>query len=553
MSTLIRHEEDRFRTYDISEIYLGDGGGVIVPNVGDMVVDKLVGIYFVTAIDPNPEDPRPSLELKQRFSNSSSFDAGNSSLITAFSLYDPSAATVVFADPSVTPITATIDERWRSFVDASHGVLFLGTDVSAETGIVISALYNESGNFVSNDIPYETVSIDAPSVKRPKTFNMTQEVKNGQVVTLVDYNAVGDVVGKRPFLIEHSSFIRPSNDSSIQLTGFTLNSVLMDPNDANRILNPINTPLDTSTFNITLNYSDGSKVENVPINGSKVVMHGVENFNSSQAGRPSRVAVSYYPSETEPFIGQNTSSNKHITNVYLLANVVSNTSFSLKLFVVPEYVSITSGYKLNWYLTNLERDLLVNVTDMVTATVRNQGAATFNGKTYGETQTLDASLIMDNVLPGLYPGHVHAQRLDLVLNVPGTVEASPWTVDYVMDGNYILGNGEYVSFSTVYPGTFSLKNQFTDFNEWLYELYNLSTPLFDPNVEETEPDPTHVVVRYGNAEVEVPISEWDQNHKLPDGAPEVVADKTVTLKWITRTGDGDLVHAVTGLITRLDL
>lgn len=553
MSTLIRHEEDRFRTYDISEIYLGDGGGVIVPNVGDMVVDKLVGIYFVTAIDPNPEDPRPSLELKQRFSNSSSFDAGNSSLITAFSLYDPSAATVVFADPSVTPITATIDERWRSFVDASHGVLFLGTDVSAETGVVISALYNESGNFVSNDIPYETVSIDAPSVKRPKTFNLTREVKSGQVVTLVDYNAVGDIVGKRPFLIEHSSFIRPSNDSSIQLTGFTLNSVLMDPNDANRILNPINTPLDTSTFNITLNYSDGSKVENVPINGSKVVMHGVENFNSGQAGRPSRVAVSYYPSETEPFIGQNTSSNKHITNIYLLANVVSNTSFSLKLFVVPEYVSITSGYKLNWYLTNLERDLFVNVTDMVTATVRNQGGVTFNGKMYGETQTLDASLIMDNVLPGLYPGHVHSQRLDLVLNVPGTVEASPWTVDYVMDGNYILGNGEYVSFSTVYPGTFSLKNQFTEFNEWLYELYNLSTPLFDPDVEETEPDPTHVVVRYGNAEVEVPISEWDQNHELPDGAPAVVADKTVTLKWITRTGDGDLVHAVTGLITRLDL
>lgn len=553
MSTLIRHEEDRFRTYDISEIYLGDGGGVIVPNVGDMVVDKLVGIYFVTSIDPNPEDPRPALELKQRFNNSSSFDAGNSSLITAFSLYDPTAATVVFVDPSVVPVTATIDERWRSFVDASHGVLFLGTDVSAETGIVISALYNESGNFVSNDIPYETVSLDAPTVKRPKTFNLTQEVKSGQVVTLVDYNAVGDVVGKRPFLIEHSSFIRPSNDSSIQLTGFTLNSVLMDPNDANRILNPINTPLDTSTFSITLNYSDGSKVENVPINGSKVVMHGVENFNSSQAGRPSRVAVSYYPSETEPFIGQNTSSNKHITNVYLLANVVSNTSFSLKLFVVPEYVSITSGYKLNWYLANLERDLFVNVTDMVTATVRNQGGVTFNGKMYGETQTLDASLVMDNVLPGLYPGHVHTQRLDLVLNVPGTVEASPWTVDYVMDGNYILGNGEHVSFSTAYPGTFNLKNQFTEFNEWLYELYNLSTPLFDPDVEETEPDPTHVVVRYGNAEVEVPISEWDQNHKLPDGAPEVVADKTVTLKWITRTGDGDLVHAVTGLITRLDL
>lgn len=553
MSTLIRHEEDRFRTYDISEIYLGDGGGVIVPNVGDMVVDKLVGIYFVTAIDPNPEDPRPALELKQRFSNSSSFDAGNNSLITAFSLYDPSAATVVFVDPSVNPVTATIDERWRSFVDASHGVLFLGVDVSTESGIVISALYNESGNFVSNDIPYEMVSSDAPSVKRPKTFNLTQEVKSGQVVTLVDYNAVGDVVGKRPFLIEHSSFIRPSNDSSIQLTGFTLNSVLMDPNDANRILNPINTPLDTSTFNITLNYSDGSKVENVPINGSKAVMHGVDNFNSSQAGRPSKIAVSYYPSETEPFISQNTSSNRHITNVYNLANVVSNTSFSLKLFVVPEYVSVTSGYKLNWYLTNLERDLFVNVTDTVSATVRNLGGATFNGKMYGETQTLDASLIMDNVLPGLYPGHVHTQRLDLVLNVPGTVEASPWTVDYVMDGNYILGNGEHVSFSVTYPGTFSLKNQFTDFNEWLYELYNLSTPLFDPDVEETEPDPTHVVVRYGNAEVEVPISEWDQNHTLPDGSAEVVADKTVTLKWITRTGDGDLVHAVTGLITRLDL
>lgn len=553
MTNLVRHENDRFRHYSLEELFMGPGTGATVPNVGDQVTDRKVGIYFVSSIDPDPQNPVPSLELVQRFNNSSSFNADSESLITAFSMYDPSAATVVFVDDTVNPITATIDERWRSFVGASHGILFLGTDTSADKGVVISARYNDTGNFVSNSIPYETIDERAPNVRRPKTFNLTRPVTGQTIVTLVDYNAAGDVVGKRPFLVELSSFIRPSNDSDIQLTGFRLNSVLIDPENTQRILNPINTPLDTSTFSVTLDYSDGSTVENLPIDGSKIIMHGINNFNSSQLGLPVNINVSYYPSEDEPYISPNGGDRAHITNSYSLANVVDNTSFALKLFVIPEFVSTISGYKLRWYLLNLERDIFAEVTDMTTVMLSNFNNSAFNGKRYGEVQTLDASIVMDDILPGLYPGHIHSQRINLVLEVPGTVTSSPWTIDYILTGSYILGNGEVASCSNTGNGIVNITNGYTSFNEWLFELYNLSAPLYDSKIEDTEPDPTHFIVSYEGVEKEVAIADWDENIVMPEGTPVMEPNKTLHITWLTKTVDGDLYHATTGLLTVIDL
>lgn len=556
MAVLITHENERFQVWGIHEIYVGQtvpaAVSLHVPNVGDEVVDRNVGVYFVSSIDPNPNDPIASLELRQRYSNASAFDNTSDSLVTGLSMYQPSSATRCFVDDSVTPFSVTLDERWRSFADASHGKLFFGTDTTPGSGIVISEVYNGANVLIGEDVPYTVVDTNAPTVKRPATFNTSRVMTNAQVVTMVDYNAAGDVIGTHPFLVQLSSFIRPASSSTKQLESFTLRGILIDPADENRINNPINTPVDTSTFSLRLNYSDGSNVDNIAIDGSRAVIHGLDNFNTAISGTPKSIAVSYYPGPGEPFINGGGGARPHLTRSYELANVVDDTSFSLKLFCIPEFVSTLAGFEMKWYLTNLDRDLFVDVSTAVIVSDLATGRP-YDKTNYNAKQQLSVTLAMDPVLPGQYPGHVHTQRVDVTLSVPGTVDPSPWVIDYVTDGVDVYGVEEYVSASLLAGGTFNLSNQIPTFSKWIHELYVTSHPLYDLAAEHVPPTPTHAIVDYEGAIIEIPVEDWEINHLLPTGAPAFEDNKTIKVKWIVRSGGGDLVLAYTPLLVKLDL
>lgn len=556
MTTLIDHSGERYQDFNYDEIYLGTGGAGVtkhVPNVGDKITKRDYGEGFITAIDPDPDNPVPTIRWVLLYGIVSGVDPDSDSIITASSSFQASAITRCYIDDSVDPIVANIDSRWRSHLDASHGKLFLGTDTSELTGVVISAQYNSSGVYTGENVPYVNDDADNPTTKRATAFNIKQSVPAESTVTLVDYSSAGNAIGEQRFLTVNSASMRPASASSVQLTGFTLESVLMDPDDSSKIITPVNTTLDTTTFSITLNYSDGSKVENVSIDGSKAKMSG-HKFNTMLTGDPSHITVSYYPAANEPFTGGSPGVKPHFTNVYEINTQVLDTDFVLQLMCVPTYKSLISGFDLEWFLFNLDRDILIDVTSAVTVGDNLRAGADFDGTLYDTTQELSVRLTTDTVLPGVYPKHVHSQLVNITLSVPGTSDDyTPWVIDYQLGGTFLVGPGEYLSCSTFGNGTFNLGLRFDDVDKWLYELFYKAIPLYDSSVEVHAPEPTHVRVTYGSAEKTVAIGDWDQNQEFPAGTATLEEGKTVKLDWYFEVSGDKRWMATTPLFTRLDL
>lgn len=549
--TLIKPIDARFQTWRMEEIWTdspGQTGTLHVPRVKDVVYSD-DGIYEVVAVDPTSNVA--TVELRMRYTNSVAFDNSNESLITAMSMYQPTAATRVYLDRSVDPAVAAVDDRFRCHEpEATHMKLFLGVDVS-DQGAVISEIRNGS-SVQSNEVPLEAPNPANPGALRPTKFNISRMVDSEAIVTMVVYDATGKAIGKHPFLIELSAFIMPSGNGTVYLSNISLESILIDPNDTNRILNPVNTPVDTDVFTVTLHYSDGSKVENLPIDGNKVKLHGVNNFNTATLGRPKEVVLSYYPDANEPFIGGGGGAKYHISKIYKLANVVQDTSFSLKVFPTFHYVNAITGFQIRWYLLNLERDLFVDVTGEVIQNDLNTGRA-LSGNLMDVTQRASITLNLDDVLPGVYPGHVHSQIMDITLNTPGTVNPSPWAVDHTLDGTMIYGIEEVAHASSVNDGAFNIGVNIGDKEMFLYELYHKTSPLFDTALMQRAPDPTHFIFTYKGVEVEVPIDDWNTTVSMPSGSPALVDEASAEIKFILRSGGEDLVLSVAPLLIRLDL
>lgn len=549
---LIQPKEARFQTWRIEEIFTdspGQSGTLFIARVKDVIFGD-DGIYEVSSVDATTN--AATLELKMRYSNSMAFDNTNDSLITALSMYQPSAATRIFIDRSVTPATASVDERFRSHdPDATHVKVFLGVDVSAD-GIVVSEVYNAGGTMTTNEVSLEAPNPANPGALRPVTFNITRDIPNETLLTMVAYDATGKAIGKHPFLAELSAFIMPSGAATVYLESISLQSVLIDPADATRILNPINTPVDTSVFTVTLHYSDGSTTANLPIDGNLVKMHGISNFNTGAVGRPKEVVLSYYPGTNEPFIGGAGGAANHISKIYKLANVAVDTSFSLKLFPTFEYINAITGFQTTWYLANLERDLLVDVTANVVANDLNTGR-TYSGNLMDVTQRVSLTLNTDDVIPNVYPGHVHTQVMDITLNTPGSVNPSPWAVDHILDGTMIFGVEETAHCSTTGDGSFNIGVDMSDKEKFLFELYHKTAPLFDDTVMITAPEPTHFIFMYEGVSVEVPIDNWNETTSMPAGSPVLVDEGTAEIKFIIRAGGEDNVVAIAPLMIRLDL
>jgi len=554
MSTvlLIPPEDRQFHVWRIDELYFGGPvtpGTKFRPRVGDEVVDWDFGVYRVADVSV---EGIPTLEVKIRFNEESSIDLDSKSLITALSQYQPNSATAVFFDDSTNPFTVTVDSRYPVLgLDSETMIFFRGTNTSVN-GEVISQVFNANGDLVGNEVSLIAIDATRPAIKRPIPFNTTKRLTAGEIVTGVTYNAASGPTSRTLFVVQESAANRPADLAGVFIEDIRIKSPLLSPTDATLLLNKAGTSFATSLVDAEILYSDGTISSRV-IDGNKMRLLGLNNFDTSALIRPKRIILAYYPDPSEPYINANgVGTATHISKVYYLANVEQTTEFALKLFAIPKFVNNAAGYKLEWRLCNLERDLDLDVTNDVV--VRRLDGSNFITTDYGNKQELTISLAMDAIIPNTYNGHVHTQKTNITVELPTSTGKDPILIDYLGDEINIYGTGLRASAGTGTGGKIWFGNNKATLNEWLSYLYNGITALYDRDLMVEPPRPTHFRYEYeGVTSPEYAVGQWNTQLPKAAGINTFELGKVVNIVWlISNAGQWDVLgHSP--LSVKLDL
>lgn len=529
MANIIEHDGDPFRVWHIDDIYQGVQGAqseLHVPNEKDLVMDPENGFYLVASVDEQSNIPTlvnwNILAIQQQQIEDNDLPGGLSRNYLR-------STNKAYADYSVSPARLTIDPYTYLYgSEAVQAKVFKGTDVSS-SGVVISRTYNAAGAFVRDSVDLVRVIPTNAAIKRMPQTNIDVQLDEGEVLTVVTYSASGGIVAEERFIVRRGSAIAANEIANLYLTQVSLVSELISPSDATLLQNKLNVPFNRASLEANLHYNNGAIVK-VPIDGNKVKLLGLDDFNESQLGSPTRLLLMYQPDAQEAAINMSSGNTNALVREYRLQNIKASSSFALKLFVIPVYNDLVSGYTLRYYVGNDEHTQWIEVTADVTTTKPNNDA--FGATEYNSTQTLVATLRMDDVLPGVYPNHIHVQQFKLTLRVPTVGAGDAFVIDYIGDGSGTLGFATFANGSSA-SRQVHFRNDKLNLADWLADLYYEMEPIFDTTLLSAPIQPTHFRVKIDTYEADIPIDDWEEIITVPAGH-NLVNFSTTTITWLFR-------------------
>lgn len=530
----IYNPDGRWTIWGLDDIFTGAAGAnKYVPKLKDFVIDpETYTTYRVEFIDPVTLIPA----LNEIRPANMSFALSQTDVLFGVGPGTQADTYRVYLDTSVMPHILAVDSRLKIAGTLSNfAKIFKGSDLSGE-GEVISRVYDGSGNFVSENVPLELVAIDSHnnySIKAVSVCHTNADMVDGELVTVVIYNAAGHVVSKRQLLVENSAFIRSINVSQKYISHISLESAFLSSTVDNTINFPLNIPINALNLIGVVHYSNGD-VLRLPVDGSKFNVYGLDQYISSIVGQKIDLVLNYGLESNEVAYAGVSADGHYVTEPYKLITVNPDNSYSVKLFGYPVWIDSANGYQMRWFLLNLDRNVFFEVTPHV---VYSTNTGSFNPKGYGYLQRKTISINLRDV-SGSFNNYIHSQSVDIVLNeepnVNTTLDAWTMSLETVVDRpNYGLG-----LYATRIDATnISIASGITVESEWTQKHYLDTYPLLDRIVETSPPAPTHFVILLRGTETEFPMSDW--NNGLDVGI-DVNSLETVFIRFIKKTVSGDL-------------
>jgi hypothetical protein len=292
-----------------------------------------------------------------------------------------------------------------------------------------------------------------------------------------------------------------------------------------------------------VNYSDGSKLR-MPIDGTKFTMHGLENYIATIQGQEVPLVLTYRLSEGEYSYILTPSPSKHISVPYKAVTLRNDGAYSVKLFAYPVWINALSGYRLEYFLYNLERQEVFNVTQYIEQAA---GARAFNPIEFGVVQSIGVAVDLNRVDTS-FAAYRHVQNFDITLisnaNMHGQTN---WTVGFTPGQNPPYGPDIRAISTFINVGNWQLDIRCgaATQTEWLNRVFYATQPLFDDQTEERAPEPNFFIVRSAGSSVELPISMWNSiittTASPPDGG-------LITIEFIRRNATTDLQLGVSGMV-----
>lgn len=530
---------DRWRIWNTNELFTGmQGHNRYVPKVKDYAIDPdTYTTYIVDAIDP----VTLLTTLREIRPNGSSYSPDEIDILFGLGVGNRADTYRVYIDKSVTPYVCTVDIRFKIPGSmSSYAKIFKGAMVS-NVGRVISKVYDNSGNYISENVPLELLAIDSHvnySIKALQQCYITEDLQDGEIVTIVAYSDNGHVIRKQQLMVENTSFIRSINASMKYITGISINSPFLSPS-GNSIEFPINIPITSLNITGVVSYSDGSTLE-LPVDGTKFTMLGLDQYVSSIMGTPPIKLVLVYAlanNETS-YIGVSGES-KEITAQYSLITTNPNNSYSVKVFGYPKWISSDVGYVMQFYMYSLDRNVYYDVTPYVRF-AENTGP--FDGKAYGTLQRKSITLNLKDVT-NTYKPFQHTQVIEILLYDTPNTNSTVWTMRNDAVGDKLTYGNNLHGVRVV--GGIRIDNGIVSKSDWLLKMYYNTYPLSDSRLEANIPVPTHFVVMVGDTEVEKTIDEW--NTVIP---ATITQFSTIFIRFIKKTSNSILQLSIAGLIIK---
>lgn len=540
---LIYEPNAPWKTWALQEIYRGlVNSGVYVPKVNDFVVDYNEFIWYkVISVDPTTYVP--DLEEIEFIPTGENFDDYDVILGQGpGSVYDTHRA---YLDTSVRPFDLALEHRnYIHGTMAKYAKIYRGSVANESDYRVISMFYDPSGNFLGDQIPLELVNM--PNGQNYATYSIppcktSEDMPDGEIVTVVVFSDTGHVVSKDKFIVERSAYIRSINDSIKYVSHISLESDFISGSDPNVILYPINVPLNSLNLIGVVHYSDGSVIK-LPVDQTRFKVFGLERFVATIVGQEIPVVLTYILASDEVAYGTSVGETHHISETYKAKTIEADGQYAVKLFAYPQWIDATTGYRLEWFLANLDREKIYNVTPYVTI---NANSPAFNPTYYGITQNLSVSINLQNV-SSIFSSYIHTQTIGISLMTPGTEPPTNWTISFENGQNpiYGLGNKFASTFVNANLSYLDITCGAQSLSEWLNKLYYPTRPLFNPSSEAVPPAPNYFSLMIGGTEIELPIAQWQNTITFNSIVTNL---STGYIKFFFRTPDNDTYLSIAGV------
>lgn len=540
------------RRWRKSEIYTGpDGTGRYCPNLDDEVWDWATGLWRVISVDYTTGLSRLQPYEEPRDSGSVNDD----DILLGVGPGYQSESFRAYIDTSVVPFTLAIDSRLSFKGTTLKSIkVFLGSDIGNEDN-VISAMYDQNGQLLGEEIPLELVQVpNNPNgevaaynhaVKVPMVGYTMRQVPDNEPLTIVAYDQAGVVRSVARVLVRNTAFARTTDAFRKYITSIHMESPFLSEVDQTLLQFPINLPVSALNAIGVVTYSDNSQ-HRMAIDGSKFNLYGLNNYMSTQQGQRLDLVLTYRLGEDEYSYGATSNQGKHISVAYKATTQRMDGAYSVKLFCAPVWVDSIYGYRLRWFLLNLDREEWFEVTSQVSVAV---GSAEFRPTDYGVLQNLTVGINMKDV-DASFKNYRHSQTIGIVLRGPDNlVNDDRWAIRYSPGQNPMYGSGvKAISrMENVNNWKLDLSNGLNNYAVWLDQVFYRAEPLFNPAVEQRAPEPTHFALLINGDEFEYPLMMW--NHELV--SPHAIkTGEPVVIRFFRRTAVTDIQLGMGAMYTK---
>lgn len=523
---------EAWRLWGLHEVYQGDAGlNKYVPKVLDYVIDpRSFTTYIVESIDeltlvPTLREIRPANTSITMAQADVLFGVGPGSQAQQMRAY---------LNKSVVPYSLQVDQLLQvGGSGTSYAKIFRGSVIDNK-GEVISRVYDAAGNFVSENVPLETVMKDDHTVYSLKVLKECKTVTNmmdGELLTIVFYSGTGVVVSKAQVLVENTDYVKPLTNTTKYVTHISLKSPFMSASVVDQIDFPLNFPKGSAVFEGVVHYSDGSK-KTLPVDGSKFRFFGYDQLLSSVLGQKLNLVLHYTLDEDEASFASSTAMSKFVAMPYTLMVTDPNLSYSVKLMPYPVWNAATLGYDLRWWLLTLDRSFVMDVSGLVTV---DASLGAWDPYKLGSRQRIQVSLNLSHVSSSFKP-FIHTQIVEVSLfNRPG-VDTTLWSVkNESVPTNKDFGVGLKAKKTGAF--TLSLQSGFVTYEDWLANMFDNTYPLVNSAIELSAPKPTDFRVTYDGVSKWFTKDIWDDDL---DFGKVIEPNKNVTVLFTNKSSNGDL-------------
>lgn len=529
--------------YNPDTVKPGEESRYRVPKEKEVVCDPVAQQWYIVTHVNWEGDLRSTLEPIFNFGGDGNVDPLNS----IFGLpagYQGEA--IVGIDYSVRPNRAVVDGQVMA-PGAAYALLYEGNTVG-ENGKVISVVYGSNGEMISNRIPaglaaHHSLTNKEIMVTQPFSVNRNEEeLPDGSRVTLVWFDHAGNMIPKaRSLSVQHTAMLRDHQVGKRYIRKVQLIAPwFLNSGDPKTLNVPVNTVLQNLAFRAIVHYSDGSKSEELPIDGQKVILYGLNEHKPSTPGQRGTLTLVYNLDPDEHIYEAQPGNPNQYRDSYSLLAVDFDGAYSPKLYSYPTWVN--GQYQLKHYLTDLDRSFIIDATDHVRI---NELSPAFRPTTYGVEQTIELNLRLSDVVPTFEP-MIMRQSTTFILKAPGNEDGSKFDVRYSYDQR------------AYNDPTFKAVNQadgrqqiefgkgFESQEDWLEEVYYAVEPSYNTQREKGPLKPTHFEVEASSGKLYTySISKWNDKLYLDVQEPQ---GRTIYVRWVHESIQGDrLLLATTGI------